>query len=828
MAVINTNYLSLVAQGNLTKSQSALGTAIERLSSGLRINSAKDDAAGQAIANRFSANITGLTQASRNANDGISIAQTTEGSLNEINNNLQRIRQLSVQAANGTNSQSDLDSIQAEIQQRLDEIDRVSAQTQFNGVEVLASDQSLAIQVGANDGQTINISLKAITANTLGLGTYNINSSIKSGGITTVDLADNGKSQAGSPITLAVQANQGTHSPSGNPQNSGITATVDGSGNYQLYATDNGGTAGVAVKASDGNFYAVEKNTSTGKWVWDSSAGDVNSIVTNPNTPLPSADTDVAVDTATAAAGWTDGTGIGSSVTLTGATGAFNGDTSGIDKSGLDAAATLGAISYDAGSDQYYVQVTGSGTAAENGFYKINVDASGAATATLAAADVEAALPAGATALSSAITSTGIDKSGLDAAATLGAISYDAGSDQYYVQVTGSGTPAENGFYKINVDASGAATATLAAANVETALPAGATTVTNTAVARTQNNVDIDFSQGLFARNDTYEVWDGTSNTMTQQYAAQGSDGNYYAVDATFALKSGATAGSTNINDYDVSYSVNVSASGATQLSPNNVDVAGGALTTLAVGRDGDIPGHGDLYNLVQQAPTSDGVYQVTGNATYSYAVKGSDGQYYGAQVASDGKVTWNSDDATSIIAGGVGSAAITEVAGQGVTGTYDTSALASNQSLVSYKDADNNTQYLIQTVTDSGTTYSKAAFADSGAVDTKVTESLGTDGKPVAVSVLTSSPLAAMDKALSDVDGLRSALGAIQNRFESTIANLNNTVTNLSAARSRIEDADYATEVSNMTRAQILQQAGTAVLAQANQVPQTVLSLLR
>ncbi|VEA56263.1 flagellin [Salmonella enterica subsp. enterica] len=92
--VINTNSLSLLTQNNLNKSQSALGTAIERLSSGLRINSAKDDAAGQAIANRFTANIKGLTQASRNANDGISIAQTTEGALNEINNNLQRVREL--------------------------------------------------------------------------------------------------------------------------------------------------------------------------------------------------------------------------------------------------------------------------------------------------------------------------------------------------------------------------------------------------------------------------------------------------------------------------------------------------------------------------------------------------------------------------------------------------------------------------------------------------------------------------------------------------------------------------------------------------------------
>src|SRR5690606_461109 len=175
MSVINTNYLALVSQNNLTKSQNALGSAIERLSSGLRINSAKDDAAGQAIANRFTANIKGLTQAARNANDGISIAQTTEGALNEINNNLQRIRELSVQAANGSNSQTDLDSIQAEIQQRLDEIDRVSTQTQFNGVRVLAQDNSLSVQVGANDNETIKINLRQITSNTLGLNGFNVN-----------------------------------------------------------------------------------------------------------------------------------------------------------------------------------------------------------------------------------------------------------------------------------------------------------------------------------------------------------------------------------------------------------------------------------------------------------------------------------------------------------------------------------------------------------------------------------------------------------------------------------------------------------------------------
>lgn len=172
--VINTNSLSLITQNNINKNQSALSTSMERLSSGLRINSAKDDAAGQAIANRFTSNIKGLTQAARNANDGISAAQTTEGALSEINNNLQRVRELTVQAQNGTNSNSDLSSIQDEIKSRLGEIDRVSGQTQFNGVNVLAKDGSMKIQVGANDGETISIDLKKIDSSTLGLSGFSV------------------------------------------------------------------------------------------------------------------------------------------------------------------------------------------------------------------------------------------------------------------------------------------------------------------------------------------------------------------------------------------------------------------------------------------------------------------------------------------------------------------------------------------------------------------------------------------------------------------------------------------------------------------------------
>ena len=175
MAVINTNLLSLTTQNNLNKSQSSLGTAIERLSSGLRINSSKDDAAGQAIANRMTSQVKGMTQAARNANDGISLVQTAEGNLNEINSNLQRIRELSVQAANDTNGDTDLASINTEIKQRMDEIDRIAGAANFNGKPLLDGTQTLKIQVGAgtsgNDTITVdNTALIDASVATLGGG----------------------------------------------------------------------------------------------------------------------------------------------------------------------------------------------------------------------------------------------------------------------------------------------------------------------------------------------------------------------------------------------------------------------------------------------------------------------------------------------------------------------------------------------------------------------------------------------------------------------------------------------------------------------------------
>ncbi|MCW0413106.1 flagellin [Xanthomonas sacchari] len=168
--VINTNVMSLNAQRNLNTTSASLATTIQRLSSGLRINSAKDDAAGLAISERFTTQIRGLDVASRNANDGISLAQTAEGAMVEIGNNLQRIRELAVQSANATNSTTDRGALNSEVKQLASEIDRVSSQTNFNGTKLLDGSFSGALfQIGADAGQTIGIN-SIVNASAASLG----------------------------------------------------------------------------------------------------------------------------------------------------------------------------------------------------------------------------------------------------------------------------------------------------------------------------------------------------------------------------------------------------------------------------------------------------------------------------------------------------------------------------------------------------------------------------------------------------------------------------------------------------------------------------------
>lgn len=186
MTVINTNVSALRAQNASRVADKASGQAMERLSSGKRINSAKDDAAGLAVATRMDAKVRGLTQAIRNANDGISLAQTAEGGMGEISNILVRMRELSVQAANGTTATSDRAAIQTEVTTLLSQIGDIASRTDFNGNNLLGAAGTFAIQTGVDTGQTVSIAMTAMTA--AGLGVAAVDMSTTAGASTAMGL----------------------------------------------------------------------------------------------------------------------------------------------------------------------------------------------------------------------------------------------------------------------------------------------------------------------------------------------------------------------------------------------------------------------------------------------------------------------------------------------------------------------------------------------------------------------------------------------------------------------------------------------------------------
>ena len=568
--VINTNSLSLITQNNINKNQSALSSSIERLSSGLRINSAKDDAAGQAIANRFTSNIKGLTQAARNANDGISVAQTTEGALSEINNNLQRVRELTVQATTGTNSQSDLDSIQDEIKSRLDEIDRVSGQTQFNGVNVLAKDGSMKIQVGANDDQTITIDLKKIDSSTLKLTGFNVNGSgsVANTAATKADLA---------------------------------AAAIGTPG-----AADSTGAIAYTVSAG------LTKTT----------AADVLSSLAD-----------------------------GTTITATGV------------KNGFAAGATSNA-------------------------YKLNKDNNTFTYDT--------------TATTAELQSYLTPKAGDTAT-----FSVEIGGTTQDVVLSSDGKLTAKDGSKLYIDTTGNLTQN------------GGNNGVGTLAEATLSGLALNNNNGAAAVKSTITTADNTSIVLNGS-----SDGTEGTIAVTGAVISSAAL---------------QSASKTTGFTVGTADTAG----YISVGTDGSVQAYDVATSGNKDSYTNTDGTLTTDNTTKLYLQK-------------DGSVTNGSGKAV-------------------------------------YVEADGDF------TTDAAT---KAAT--------------------------TTDPLAALDDAISQIDKFRSSLGAIQNRLDSAVTNLNNTTTNLSEAQSRIQDADYATEVSNMSKAQIIQQAGNSVLAKANQVPQQVLSLLQ
>ena len=702
MSVINTNITSMIGQQNLNKSQNALQTSMERLSSGLRINSAKDDAAGQAIANRMSAQITGLATAQRNANDGISVAQTAEGALNQVNDNLQRIRELAVQAENGTNSQNDLDSIQNEINQRLNEITRISDETSFNDTKVLQSDQGMKIQVGANDGEAITIDLKEINVKTLGMEGFNVT------GAGEIDNAAATKDD----LTLA-----------------GAVQQTDGAGdltNEYVLSTDNDlasttdvldsiATEGSSVAVGDATYTVNAEGNFTKSQTYAN--GDGAGAIADAMTPANAGET------------------VQANVTI----------------GGEDTDITIasdGTITSTASGNALYLDTTGNLT--ENG-------AGSPPAATIDNLSQSLATQSGST------------------------IKFDDGTTFTNGGIAGAGSEITNGDTALTA---AALTTNLNALAGTSGTPDPATNYGTLSVSlngEAATTVYVDDSGNLFTDNDgantAYEVADTTalassvaSGTASVEIVAAGTGDN-------------TNGDTTNVDEtYTANYEVNLS---------------GQEVTTSDIS---------DAMKADSDAGTGNTTYTLTAN------VEDSDGALLGNQAitfefADDGSLVDEGIDFAAL-GGGLTAANQLGAAGEEVRLSAGGGNLTSEEfSNVSYFAQENG-----NVTNDSGQRIYKDAEGDFTTEATTEAER---------------SSLSDVDSALSMVDSLRSDLGAIQNRMESAIENLSTTETNLSAARSRIEDADYAVEVANMTRAQILQQAGTSVLAQANQIPQNVLSLL-
>ena len=281
---INTNIASLNAQRNLSTSQSALATSLQRLSSGLRINSAKDDAAGLAISSRMTSQINGLNLAERNANDGISMAQIAEGALGGISNNLQRMRELSVQAANGTNSASDRTAIQAEISQLQQEITRVASQTAFNGMNLLDGSLSSAqFQVGANANQTINAAISSASGNVIGSNSLSAASLGYIGGLVNNTFAPNGNGIQAQTLTIT---GNGQVSNIAIPASAAATIGNGASSAHDIAAAVNAasGTTGVSATATTDitmNWFSTTGAVSFMLYGNPSSAGAANPVTIN-------------------------------------------------------------------------------------------------------------------------------------------------------------------------------------------------------------------------------------------------------------------------------------------------------------------------------------------------------------------------------------------------------------------------------------------------------------------------------------------------------------------------------------------------------------------
>lgn len=715
MSVINTNVKALVAQESMRSNNLKLSTTMERLATGLRINSAKDDAAGLAISNRMTAQVRGFTMAIKNANDGVSMAQTADGAYNQVTSMLQRMRELSVQAANGSMSDADRGSIQLEIDELKMEIDNVANKTHFNNIKLLdGSAKQIKLQTGANEGDLMNIGFDSVKTKDIGSGARPALTSV--GG--------------------AVSATSNNAMVSGDLVLNGVLVGAS-------LATDDSKSFGDRVDATQTDSVAA---SAIAKAAAINRVSDQSGVFARVN------DTQVRGSVMTAAA-------LSGTITINGVETASVSTTSDAEVSrGLIAnainnvSAQTGVRAVNTGDDRQGVLLV----ADDGRNITIEFDTLTAAATGVGAANTYVGTYSLYTTDGSAVSiehQVGNEDTFGSTGVRLGSFSADVAQMVTINRETGTSSGAlEGDTLVINSIAIAASRDTLDTASADTDLAGAA--ITESVKSRSA----IAIAAAINEKTDLHgvtavaeaNVLRGSSFT-----ADETANGDLYINGVTV---DGVSGGNRNaiidkINEYTGQTGVVARAYGeAIELvaeDGRNISLAaGGSLTAASLG----------LTDVL----TVTGAGDATGSTTY----------YASVRLTSDKAFTverGNQEDPTDFEALGFR------------VGTFGGS--------------------------------------DTGM---KIAEiNVGTQlGASMAIT--------AIDAAINDVAASQARSGAFQNRLESTISVLSESVENTTASRSRILDTDYAQETTALARSQIIQQAATAMLAQANQQSQSVLALLQ
>jgi len=806
MTVINTNTAAINAQYNLSKVQSEMDDAMSALSSGKRVTSAADDAAGLSIITRMESQVRGLNQAMRNAADGQSLIDTAEGAMDEISNMLQRMRELALQAANDTNSDTDRANLNLEIDALIDEIDRVVDTTSWNGRNILDGSAALSFQIGSQAGQDLNVEIDSMGSSSLGSLTGAASSTAvltsahqgNAAEVTEAKIAFNGNDTYTFNVAVTTDAGDDTLAINADVRNG---SAVDIAGAINAAAIDEGiddyitaSASGnvVTIKNSYGEAVAVNTFSAEGAGTatyTTVNGGDGSDSVVNLGVGAGNTSTVFNTQNApayVAASDATDGTEAVFIEELSG----FTDMTAWVD---ADFGTDADHIEVDFGDFSVTVALADADTIgnfasainAEQNAYTFSAliedDGSGGLTYSLKASannvgevDLVNDTPTlQVIDTTGAVVADGVFASGvaMDGDVTNGTDAADA--------------VAESGGSKLYLELMGADTYTFTLNTVDIEFTYTGTSASRDAIAEiieTAMNGGTGDTYDVVNQNGRIEITNQSETDLA--LSAFTSDGN------------GTILASTDVAQVD--------AQGSSELLDDTVNAV--AASTVAAGT----------------ADATDIDVEFTMDDTYSFNI--SDGVRTASVAATAVDVTGT--DATDMEAainyaleqaGMDNSVSVSHTAG-----VLTITQAAGREISISNFRSDGAGSMLVASGSDDTT--GAAKYLDDGN---------GSSGATISsISVSTASnaqdAIAIIDRALQDVATERAELGAVSNRLDHTINNLGNIVVNTEASQSRIEDADFAVETSNLTKAQILSQAATAMLAQANASKQSVLSLLQ